>query len=249
MLDKIEHGNVLELRINRPPANALNHAVLKALIDAIQQGEQEARAIVLSGRPGMFSAGLDVPALLKLDKEETRGFLTSLFSLMEIVARCKVPIACAMTGHSPAGGTVIAIFADYRVMCRGKYRAGLNEVQVGLAVPETIQRAMMRLTGPRKGAQLMTAGQLLLAEEAYEVGLVDQLADSPEAVVEDAVQWCQALLKLPPKAMLATREIARQDLAGLFDELGARDIDRFVSGWFEEETQQAMHALVARLGK
>lgn len=249
MLDKIEHGDVLELRINRPPANALNLAVLNALIDGIQQGERDAGAIVLSGRPGMFSAGLDVPALLKLDKAETRVFLASLFKLMETVARCRVPIACAMTGHSPAGGTVIAIFADYRVMCRGKYRAGLNEVQVGLAVPETIQRAMMRLTGPQKGAQLMMAGQLLLAEEACQVGLVDALADSPEAVVEDAVQWCQALLRLPPKAMLDTRKIARQDLGELFDAMGERDIDRFVSGWFEEETQQAMHALVARLGK
>ncbi len=249
MLDKIEHGDVLELRINRPPANALNLAVLQALIEGVQTGAQEARAIVLSGRPGMFSAGLDVPSLLKLAQDETRVFLATLFKLMEVVARCEVPVACAMTGHSPAGGTVIAIFADYRVMCRGKYRAGLNEVQVGLAVPETIQRAMIRLTGPQKGALLMTAGKLLLAEEAYEVGLVDALADTTEAVVQDAVQWCQMLLKLPPKAMLATRKIARQDLMDLFDAMGERDIDRFVNGWFEEETQQAMHALVARLGK
>ncbi len=249
MLDKIEHGDVLELRINRPPVNALNLAMLEMLMEGIQRGEKEARALVISGQSGMFSAGLDVPALLQLDRQETSVFLASLFKAMETIARCAVPVACAMTGHSPAGGTVLAIFADYRVMCRGKYRAGLNEVQVGLTVPETIQRAMMRLTGPRKGALLMTAGKLMLAEEAHEVGLVDTLVDTPEAVVQDAVAWCNSLLKLPPRAMLSTRAIARADLIALFDEMGDRDIERFVDGWYEEETQQAMQALVARLGK
>ena len=249
MIDILDHGEVRELRLNRPPVNALNPALIKTLTEAIEEGGQASGALVLSGRAGMFSAGLDVPALLALDRKESEQFVRSFFKLMETVARSPVPIACALTGHSPAGGTVIVIFADYRVMCKGRYRMGLNEVQVGLTVPESIQKAMIRLTGKHRGERLMVAGQLLLPEEAHEAGLVDTLVDEPEGAVEDAIKWCKNLLGLPRHAMLATRKIARSDMAGFFDHFGDQDVARFVESWFDPQTQVALRKLVEKLGK
>src|SRR6185503_7929283 len=136
-----------------------------------------ARAIVVSGRSGLFSAGLDVPALLALDRAGMMAFWKDFIGLLAAIGRCPVPTVAAITGHSPAGGAVLSIFCDYRIMARGEYRIGLNEVQVGLAVPAVIQAAMRRLVGPHRAERLMVAGAMVDSEEALRVGLVDELAD------------------------------------------------------------------------
>lgn len=249
MIDIIQHDKVRELRLNRPPVNALNVSFIQALTNAIEEGAAEAGALVLSGRPGMFSAGLDVPALLQLGDKEANRFIHDFFGLMKTLARSPVPIACALTGHSPAGGTVLALFTDYRVMCAGKYKMGLNEVQVGLPVPETIFKALVRLVGQRKAERLVVAGQLISPDAAFEAGLVDQLADDPEATIQAAINWCTMVNTVPRHAMLATRKVARADLAALFDNFGEADIEQFTTAWFDPRTQTALNALVERLGK
>jgi enoyl-CoA hydratase/carnithine racemase len=153
MLDTIRHDTLLELRLARPPANALDPALvaaLRAAIDAAPAGG--ARGIVLSGRPGMFSGGLDVPALMALDRASLRQFLADFFGLCGALAASRIPIVAAITGHSPAGGAVLSIFCDYRVMARSvdpakPFRIGLNEVQVGLSVPAVIEGRLRRLFG------------------------------------------------------------------------------------------------------
>src|SRR5699024_3337504 len=150
MLQNIDHANgIVEIRLDRPPVNALNPALVAELDDAVARAIQDdARALVISGREGLFSAGLDVPELLTLDEQGMRDFWQAFYSLLERIARSPVPIASALTGHSPAGGTVIALFADYRVQAEGEFRLGLNEVQVGLVVPPVIHHALARLIGP-----------------------------------------------------------------------------------------------------
>ncbi len=249
MLNIKEHGEVREIQLHRPPVNALNVELIEKLDAAIEEAGTQAGAVVLSGMPGIFSAGLDVPALLALDRPDTEHFVRSFFRLMETVARLRVPVACAITGHCPAGGTVIVLFADYRIMCRGTYRMGLNEVQVGLAVPEVIQKAMVRLTGNHTGERMMVAGKLVLPDEALQAGLVDVLVDDAEQSVSEAIAWCNGLLSLPRQAMLATRKIARADLGALFDTFGDEDISRFVAGWFDPATQAGLHQLVKKIQK
>ena len=249
MLEIINHDRVRELRLNRPPVNALNLEFIETLKAAVISGANEADALVLSGRPGMFSAGLDVPSLLALDRPATERFVRSFFGLMEAVARSPIPIASALTGHCPAGGTVVVLFADYRCMTRGKYRMGLNEVQVGLSVPETIQKALARLVGRHRAERLVVAGQLISPDQAFDLGLVDQLEDDAELTINAALDWCNKLLALPRQAMLATRQIARADLVHLFDNFGDDDVARFVEGWYDPHTQAGLKKLVEKLGK
>ena len=250
MIEVIEHDSVRELRLNRPPVNALDVSLIEALAEAIHEGAGSAEALVLSGRPGMFTAGLDVPMLLRLDRAGTEQFVRTFFGLMEIIARSPVPIASAITGHSPAGGTVLVVFTDYRVMCKGKFLMGLNEVQVGLAVPAPIFNAFARWVGRRQADRLTVSGKLIGPERSFEIGLVDRLEEDAESTVEAAVDWCKNLVtNLPQKAMLATRRVARADMHALFDNFGEEDIAQFVEGWYAPQTQEALHKLVERLKK
>jgi enoyl-CoA hydratase/carnithine racemase len=248
MLDIENHdGGIRELRLARPPVNALDPEMIDTLLAAVRDAQSDGtRAIVLSGREGLFSAGLDLPALLRLDRDGMVSFWRSLFGLLETLARSPVPVASAMTGHSPAGGTVIALFTDYRVMARGEFRLGLNEVQVGLVVPPVIRHALARLIGPYPAERHLVAGQMILADRALEIGLVDELAD-PGTVVDRAVAWCRTHLALPQHSMLATRTLCRADLGALFDDDKALDAEGFAEFWFSDATQAALAATVERM--
>jgi enoyl-CoA hydratase/carnithine racemase len=249
MLESIDHGAVRELRLARPPVNALDPALMSALRGALAAAVQERReAVVLSGAPGRFSGGLDVPALLKLDREGIRAAWTEFFGLMRDIATSDIPTVAALTGHSPAGGTVLALFTDFRVMAEGPFMVGLNEVQVGLAVPAVLLQALTYVVGSRQAERLAVGGLLMGPAEALRCGLVDQLA-SVEEVIPRAVAWAQELLTRPRAAMLATRRLARRPLARAFDELDARALDAIVDQWFAPEPQATLRALAARLKK
>jgi enoyl-CoA hydratase/carnithine racemase len=249
MLQRLEHGKVLELRLDRPPVNALDPGVVKALRDAVAHApDGGARAIVICGRPGMFSAGLDVPALLALERHALHAFWGEFFALLRTLAASPLPVCAAMGGHAPAGGMVLGLYCDRRVAAAGDFKIGLNEVQVGLPVPRLILAAHRLLIGGRESARLAVPGTLIGPDEALRIGLVDELAP-PEEVAARAIAWCEALISMPVLAMSATRREARRELVALFDTLDDADLDYMTDWWFSPECQAALKAMVERVKK
>lgn len=247
MLIETRHDQILELRLNRPPVNAIDPTLQGDLLQAVEKihaNQEDIKALVISGSPGIFSAGLDVPALLKFDREQMRGFWNDFLALWQALATLPVPVAVALTGHSPAGGTVLSLFCDYRVLAEGDFKVGLNEVQVGLVAPRPIVKALQRLVGIREAERHLVAGDLITPAEALAIGLVDATAP-PDQVVEHALEWCRKHLQLPAHAMLASRELARADLHQVFAEEDPGE--QFLDQWFAPQTQQVLQALAARL--
>jgi 3,2-trans-enoyl-CoA isomerase len=248
-LQTIDHGPVRELRLSRPPANALSPELIAALRAGIEGAPGAGvRALVLSGAPGMFSAGLDVPLLIDCDRPAIAAAWADFYGLMRALATSPIPVVAAITGHSPAGGAVIAIFCDSRVMAEGELKIGLNEVQVGIPVPPVIFQALRRLVGARAAERLCVSAALIPAAEALRLGLVDELVPA-ERVVERALEISNALLALPPIALATTRRLARADLAALFADGSEAELGVLVEQWFSAETQGAMRALLERLAK
>ena len=250
LVETTVHGHVTELRLARAPVNALNpdlcNALRESLANALANG---ARGIVLSGGPKVFSAGLDVPYLLSLgdDQAALLHAWAAFFDAARALADCPVPVVAAMAGHSPAGGCVLALCCDYRIMADGPYRIGLNETQVGLVAPEGIQALMARVVGPHRAERLLVAGALVEAAEALRIGLVDETTGI-DAVATRARVWLEDLLQLPSRPMLETRRIARASMADcLRDE--RIELSKFVSGWMQPDTQSALRAMLARIGK
>jgi enoyl-CoA hydratase/carnithine racemase len=249
MIVTFQHGDIRELRLNRPPVNALTPELISALQGAINSATQEgARALVLSGSPGIFSAGLDIPALLKLDPTSMQALWRDFYRLLGIMAKSPIPIAAALTGHAPAGGTVISLFCDWRVAAEGDGKLGLSEVLVGLPLPPVIYGALQRLVGIREAQRLALFGLLINPAQALTLGLVDELVPL-DHVVPRAIAWCEQLLKLPTVAMQTTRKLARADLARLFEAGIDAEIEMVAASWWHEQTQRALRVVADRLTK
>ncbi|HEX2222806.1 MAG TPA: enoyl-CoA hydratase/isomerase family protein [Thermoanaerobaculia bacterium] len=242
-----DHGAVRELQLDRPPANALSPELVSALAEAVRAAPREgARAIVLSGLPGRFSGGLDVPFLLTVDRAGIAAAWRGFYDMMHTLVASPLPIAAAVTGHAPAGGTVLALLCDWRAVAEGDWKLGLNEVQVGLPLPPVILALLQRQVGPRHAERLAVSGALISPAEALRVGLVDEVVPAA-GLVARAVEWCEGLLALPPEAMATTRRQARADLVALLDDAVRGEIEAVEESWFHPETQSVLHAVVERM--
>jgi enoyl-CoA hydratase/carnithine racemase len=249
MIKTTEHGAIRELRLDRPPVNALSPELILALRKAIQVAPGEgARALILSGAPGRFSGGLDIPLLLGLNRSAMADLWREFYGLLGAIAGSTVPIVAAITGHAPAGGTVLALFCDWRVMAEGDYKMGLNEVPVGIPLPPVILSGLRRLLGPRQAERLAVGGELLSPHEAVRLGLVDELA-SPEKVVDRALEWCGRLVALPAEAMTSTRRGARADLLAVFESDLEPELQRVIESWWSPSTQETLRVVAERLRK
>ena len=247
MLEEIRHDDVLEIRLERPPANALAPELIAALETAVRTAPARgAKALVLSGRAGMFSAGLDVPLFVALDRAGARAAWRGFLECLRTLATAPVPLACAITGHAPAGGCVLALCAHWRVQAHGAFKLGLNEVAVGVRVPEPILAAARQAVGTRVAERMVTGAELFDPETALRLGIVDELA-APEEVVPRALAWLRAQLALPPATLRNTRALARAELAASFDACDDAALERFLDEWFGDESQAALRAVVARL--
>ncbi|MCD9031563.1 enoyl-CoA hydratase/isomerase family protein [Luteimonas sp. Y-2-2-4F] len=250
LIDTFVHDGIHELRLARPPVNALDPALCRALPEAIARSVSAgADGLVLAGGPKVFSAGLDVPHLLSIqdDAAALRAAWETFFEAARALAACPVPVAAAIAGHAPAGGCVLALCCDLRIMASGPFAIGLNETQVGLALPVGILQLLQRTVGRREAERLAVSGAMVEAERALAIGLVDELAGIDE-VTTRALAHLQALARLPRAPMLATRALARADLVEALAPASI-DLDRMLESWRSPDTQAALHALVARLGK
>ncbi len=258
MLEVIDHGAVREIRMARPPANALSPELLVSLDHALAEATSAgARAVVLSGAPGIFSGGLDVPVLLGLSRAQIEAAWGRFLALVHRLAASPIPIAAAITGHATAGGCVLPLYCDARFMARGRagkdgafreFSIGVNEVRVGLPMPSVVVPALARIVGERQAERMCVSAELLPASEAHRIGLVDELLPLEETVPR-AVSWCRSLAELPPGALGRTRSLVRAGLVAAVEAAMAVDARVFVEDWFGAEAQGALSALVERLSR
>lgn len=247
MFEEFQHGMVREIRLAKPPANAFTQPMVLELTQRLRGAALGGvRAVVLSGQPGMFSGGLDVPALIALDWNELQRFMRSMLALHHQLAVQPMPVVAAITGHCAAAAALMTLFCDYRIMSAGQYKIGLNEVAVGLCPGRIAYQAFRRLVGARHADQLVTRGEFVDPQQALQIGLVDRLVASGQ-VIPEAIAFAQTYADLPQRALAETRLIARQDLVRLCEEAMRDDSEELHKRWFGSEAQQGLRALAIRL--
>lgn len=245
-IDHQVREGLLHLELNRPPVNALNQELLDELSEALN-GAANSEAVVISGREGIFSAGLDLRELALLGRGPMLELWKSFYRTLSKLALCPVPVVAAVTGHNPAGGTVLTLCTDYRVAAAGDYRLGLNEVAVGLPVPPLVYKMYARLVGPRNAARSLLQAHLMSPDEALSIGLVDEVCRTDQ-VKDKATEWASCIVNLPAEAVRATRAAAMSDVCSWFREVTAKDYAQLVDTWFSPKVRKSVLEFVSRLG-
>jgi Delta3-Delta2-enoyl-CoA isomerase len=242
-------GPVAHLTLARPRANAIDPEMVTALLGALRQVEAdpEVRGLVLTGAPGMFCAGLDVVALYPLDRVDMGSFWSDFNDLMLALLATPLVTVSAISGHSPAGGCVLALMTDYRLMAEGRYKIGLNEVGVGIAMPRGVIEVFRSVVGHRCAERMGLTGALIDPAAAQAMGLIDEVVPL-EALNERADAVMHAWLSTADGPRQATKAMFRQGLVERLRESKAEDEAAFLDVWFGEQAQRTLGALVEKLG-
>lgn len=241
------NDDVVVLRLRGGKANAMDPAVLDAierLIDELEEGS--ARAAVLTGYDRFFSAGLALPALWPLDRAAMQRFLSRFGEVMLRVFACPRPIVAAVNGHAIAGGCVLALMCDVRVMVDSDARIGLNEAQLGIGLPAAVLEPLRLQVPPASLVPIAYEGRLLAPSEALELGLVHELAPASDLEAH-AVARARALAATPPAAIAQVKLGLRRPALEAIARTSTAESERWLDTWFSAEGRERIGAAVAKL--
>lgn len=231
-------GRTAVLTLASDKVNALDREVVDevaAFVDLCEQ-DPEIGALVVTGEGSLFSAGVNVKAILDHDKPYTGEFLGALSSAVMRLFRCSKPTVAAINGPAIAGGCLLACACDQRLIAE-EARMGVTELRVGVSFPMFAVELLKHTCGPR-AEQLMFDARMLDADEACRYGLAHQQMPRSEL---DAAAFSAAeqLMLLDPRAFaLAKASTRRAALSAMSDE-GGRLLDRQVSDQWQDDRTRA----------
>lgn len=165
------------LTLDRGKANALNAEMVTELTDMLGNIQNDASigGLIITGKDDFFCAGLDLIELYDYSENQIKDFWDNFLILIKTATSFSKPMIAAINGHSPAGGCVLALCCDYRLMSEGKYIIGLNEVPVGIIVPDSIFNLYAFWLGKALAYRLLLEGKLMGTDEALQHNLVNEV--------------------------------------------------------------------------
>ena len=212
-------GAILRVTLARPERrNAFDAALIAELAEAFSaDAVGDARAVVLSGEGPSFCAGADVEwqrSSIDLSYEENVEDATRLLRMLEAIDECPAPVVCRVHGFALGGGSGLVACCDVVVAARDA-TFGFTEAKLGI-IPAVISPFVLAKIGS-KARRLFTTGERFRAETALRIGLVDEVSDEPDAVVERLVAELRTSGPLAAREAkrLVLRPPAREDLPAL----------------------------------
>ncbi|QCX00874.1 enoyl-CoA hydratase/isomerase family protein [Aggregatimonas sangjinii] len=238
--------NYAIVQMNRGKVNAINHEMvmeLRAVFKALGEHEQ-VYGVVLTGQPHYFSAGLDLIELYQYDKDQITDFFGAFGALYLEMVQFKKPLISAITGHSPAGGCVLAVTCDNRYMAEGdKYVIGLNEVAVNIQISQNLTEIYAFWMGDGRASRYILEGKLLSGQEALEAGLVDELLPLAN-VLQRAEKQMQLYMKADQEILRNTKAKLREHLWNKLDLNAENSLKEASELWWKPEIRAKMKMYV-----
>ncbi|MEZ4224478.1 MAG: enoyl-CoA hydratase/isomerase family protein [Polyangiaceae bacterium] len=230
-----------EIILDAPGKNALSTELISAVRAALATADGE--PVLLTGARDAFSAGLNLKEVRAFDANSAATFLRELAQLVLDLFHYPGPTVALINGHAIAGGCVLALCADYRVM-RSDLGAkiGLNETAIGLPLPPVVAKLCRARLPTAHVERLVLGAELHDAEDALALGLVDEISEGASAL---AGQRLAALAAHPSQAYLQNKRMLR---AGAL-ECSAEELARFERQGLPIWASEATKAMVDRLLK
>ena len=238
------------LTFDRGKSNPMNLQMFEEMIDVLKslKNDERSKGLIITGKENFYSSGLDLPEIMTYDKAKTKLFWKTFMDLVIELVSYPKPLVAAITGHAPAGGCIVAIACDYRIMGGGNYKIGLNEVPVGIVVPRHIFELYAFWLGKHRAYQFLMEGKLMNPQQASDAGLVDVVVPVDQ-VLETAERKIAHYLKFDQKTWSASKLNLRTDLINTVTNYNEDLLEKVVEHWFHPHTQTILNGFVAMLQK
>ena len=243
------HGAAAIIRMDKARANAIDGAFVEdmtRMVDEVERDGEVEGVLLASAHPRVFCPGLDLVGLSELDRPAMKQFMERFARMVWSLYGMAKPVVAAVGGHAVAGGCVLALTADYRVLKRGM-NIGLNEVRVGVPLPWTVATLLKASVRPERLSEVALIGRNFADEEALGAGLAQELAD------DDFEGKCLARLgefvDKDSRSLMRTKQYLRANALADMKAHEAEHADEWLASWFSESTRARIKDIVAGLVK
>jgi 3,2-trans-enoyl-CoA isomerase len=236
------------ITLDRGRSNPVNHQMVKELSDCVKTFEDDDNigGVILTGKEGFFSSGIDLIEAYDYNEEQSKGFWIDFLALQHNLVSFKKPLIAAISGHSPAGGCVLAICCDYRIMVEGNFIIGLNEIPVGIIVPESIFDLYAFWIGKHRAYQYLMEGKLVKVNEALDIGLIDEIC-SKENLMLTAEKKIKTYMQLNPVTWSQSKLNLRKGLIGKSSADQTATLNMMLKQWWAPETRKGLQMIIQSL--
>jgi enoyl-CoA hydratase/carnithine racemase len=247
MLRVEREGTVVLWTIDRPQAkNAVDHATLQALRDAVAEADRDrsVRVAILAGAGETFVSGGDLRELRDKNTPEDAARFSDLgWELTRAMAALPFPIVCAMSGPAIGGGAELALACDMRV-ADARAKLSFKQVRMGVTTAWGTVPRLVSLVGAGTAARLLYAAHDVSATEGKRIGLVDAVTEDGHAR-RTALAWASDIAASSPRAVANMKRLVRETTETARD---VRTLERelFMETWSGEDHAEAVEAYFAR---
>ena len=242
-------GPLAVLRLDKSRGNAIDEGLVGELRQACAdlEADDSVRGVLLaSAHPKLFCPGLDLVSLVEYDRARLQRFMSAFGLMLSALYGLRKPVVAAVSGHAVAGGCILAMAADWRVLRRGGVSIGLNEVKVGVPLPLSVTTLLRATVPPGSLSRVALLGRNFADEEALAAGLADELADG-QSFERTCLARLQEFAEKDPYSLAVTKTYLRADALRQMKAEGPVAAAEWLDGWFSPGTQARIHATVASL--
>jgi enoyl-CoA hydratase len=240
-------GGLATICMARAHGNAINGELADDLLEACRRVEEdpEIRGVMLAGAGKLFCPGLDVLELIELDRDAMEDFLGRLNACILALYTCPKPMVGRLHGHTIAGGCVVSLTADWRVLREGAL-IGLNEVRVGVPFPYGVAMILRESVPSPKVEEVALFGRNYRGEEAVAAGLAHEI--HPAEGFDD---HCRARLEELASRDARAFSISKRYLrSGVVERIEAHErvlMHEFLDSWFSPSSQARLRSVADEL--
>jgi enoyl-CoA hydratase/carnithine racemase len=236
------------IALDRGRSNPINHQMVKELMACIKnlEDDENVGGLILTGKEGFFSSGVDLIEAYNYNEEQCRAFWIDFLDLQRALASFKKPLVAAISGHSPAGGCVLAICCDYRLMSEGDFIIGLNEIPVGIIIPESVFSLYAFWLGHNKAYQYLMEGKLLKVNEALDSKLIDEVT-APQDLMSAAEKKIKTYMQLNSGTWSQSKLNLRKELISKLNANQTDTLNKMLEQWWAPATRKSLQMMIQNL--
>ena len=197
-------------------ANVFSEEMTQAINDCLDKVPTDSGSLIITGRPGMFSAGFDLKVIASGDVPKIKKMSLSGFKLLSRIFSFPRPVVAACSGHGIALGTFLLCCCDYRIGIKGEFLLGANEMKTNMVIPTPILELIKFRISPSHKYRSILGAEMYQLDKAIDAGLMDQVEEA-ETLMDAAIEKAKDLATMGHPSYTLTKALFIKDVADRID--------------------------------